>query len=721
MKKLFLFVTAIMLIAVTANAQFQTLPVTSLTKKAITAVNKNTGTQAETHATTPRKCGTMENLELMKQQDPTLEARMQAEEEKFNEYIAEHQYELENNKTVYTLPVVVHVIYNISGQDISDARVAEQITQTNSDWAGTNGRSMEAFSASLRADCDITLCLATKDPSGNPTTGIERRQTTVSGFAYGTGMKYYSSGGLDAWDPTKYLNIWVCNLTGGLCGFAQFPTSGINATYGVVIHYQVFGITGASPPYNGGGTLSHEFGHCFNLYHIWGDYSGCSPDDGYVDTPTQDVETYGNHSGVLTDACQSSSPGIMYMNFMDYSDDADYANMTPNQATVMQAAVAQYLTSVANNASTACSTGPAAPVAAFTWTPTSPVVNTSVQFTDQSANTPTSWAWDFGDGGISTIQTPTHTYTATGTKNVCLTATNSLGNNQTCHSVIVIATPTAGCDTVLPASFASGTCALAIYYADATPHDSGFISGSNAYLDKEKAMLYTGVANGTVSDVYVMYGLKAGTTGNTSVKIYSSNAGAPGTLLGTSATIVKSAIDTTNQGINFNNMYHFSSPVSVSNDFFVSVVLPATWANGTNELAIWGETYTCSSTSSLAYEMWSDNTWHSFTSLYTVNVDMAIFPDICITVGENDMITDNNVFVFPNPASNAFTIDFSGNQQKDVIVSVYNMIGKLVKSISLNSITDKMFIDMSSETTGIYIVNIKTSQGIIIKKLSLIK
>jgi len=134
------------------------------------------------------------------------------------------------------------------------------------------------------------------------------------------------------------MNIWVCPLGGGLCGYAQFPTSGVNATFGVVIHYEYFGVTGATAPYNLGGTTSHEIGHCFNLYHIWGDDNGaCTGSDYCTDIPNQANYTYGVHTGVLTDACTSTSPGIMYMNFMDYSDDISYANFTPDQKSRIEA------------------------------------------------------------------------------------------------------------------------------------------------------------------------------------------------------------------------------------------------------------------------------------------------------------------------------------------------------------------------------------------------
>jgi len=74
--------------------------------------------------------------------------------------------------------------------------------------------------------------------------------------------------------------------------------------------------------------------------------------------------------------------------------------------------------------------GPTPPVAAFTGSPLSGEAPLNVSFTDQSSGAPTSWSWTFGDGGSSTAQNPSHTYTSAGTYTVSLTASNAQGSDD---------------------------------------------------------------------------------------------------------------------------------------------------------------------------------------------------------------------------------------------------------------------------------------------------
>jgi PKD repeat protein len=82
---------------------------------------------------------------------------------------------------------------------------------------------------------------------------------------------------------------------------------------------------------------------------------------------------------------------------------------------------------------------PAAPVAAFTASPTSGAAPLAVQFTDTSTGAPTSWTWNFGDGASSTSQNPSHTYAAAGTYAVALTVANATGSDTVTKSGLISA------------------------------------------------------------------------------------------------------------------------------------------------------------------------------------------------------------------------------------------------------------------------------------------
>lgn len=242
-----------------------------------------------------------------------------------------------SDRTVITIPVVIHVVYYNNAQNLSDAQLLSQIDVLNADFRRTNadaGDTPAAFQG-VAADCEVNFCMAKQDPNGNATNGIERRQTTVNGFGTNDKVKYYSQGGLNVWDRDKYLNLWVCNLTGGLLGYAQFP-GGPAATDGVVCDYAYFGTIGATPPYDKGRTATHEVGHWLNCYHIWGDDgTACTGTDNVADTPNQADENYGCPS-FPTISCSNGPNGDMFMNYMDYTDDGCMNLFTAGQKTRMQ-------------------------------------------------------------------------------------------------------------------------------------------------------------------------------------------------------------------------------------------------------------------------------------------------------------------------------------------------------------------------------------------------
>jgi PKD repeat protein len=110
--------------------------------------------------------------------------------------------------------------------------------------------------------------------------------------------------------------------------------------------------------------------------------------------------------------------------------------------------------------------GSAAPVADFTWAPACQTCQSSMQFTDTSTNSPTSWLWNFGDGATSTLQNPQHSFAASGHYAVALTATNSAGSGGT-TKIVNISITTVGLPVVsFTVAPACQTCHSAMQFTD---------------------------------------------------------------------------------------------------------------------------------------------------------------------------------------------------------------------------------------------------------------
>jgi hypothetical protein len=230
---------------------------------------------------------------------------------------------------IITIPVVVHVLWNDNAQNLSDAQIQSQLDVLNADYSGKNAdqNKIPVYFAGLAADCGIKFALAKLDPLGNSTTGIVRKQTGIQRFGVDDAVKHAVNGGDDAWDSDSYLNIWVCNIAGGVQGYSSAPGCPKDID-GVVINTAVFGTMNVSAPFNKGRTTVHEIGHWLNLRHIWGDAS-CG-DDGVDDTPMQQAATRGCASGEKF-SCGSTLHGDMYMNYMDFTDDACMFMFTDGQ------------------------------------------------------------------------------------------------------------------------------------------------------------------------------------------------------------------------------------------------------------------------------------------------------------------------------------------------------------------------------------------------------
>ncbi|HFA48568.1 MAG TPA: T9SS type A sorting domain-containing protein [Bacteroidetes bacterium] len=278
--------------------------------------------------------------------NPAILERVKAIEKSTQKWIRE-QYQPNAKLAPVTIPVVVHVLWRLPDENISDEQIQSQIDVLNEDFRKLNGNlsSTPAAFLGLAADVELEFCLATTDPNGNPTNGITRTQTDVDdiGMTQDYFDEYY--GGKSAWDISRYVNIWVCDIgDDGTLGFATPPgTADPAESDGLVIGHQFFGTTGTaanSSPNHLGRTTTHEMGHYFNLEHLWGPGDGgCNEDDFVDDTPLQFTESNGCPTFPLTDQCTASGDGILYVNYMDYTDDDCMTIFTEGQKARMLAAL----------------------------------------------------------------------------------------------------------------------------------------------------------------------------------------------------------------------------------------------------------------------------------------------------------------------------------------------------------------------------------------------
>ncbi len=294
------------------------------------------------------KCGTTEITKYMMDTYPNYKIEKEKVNTETEKWIKENYQQGE--KTIITIPVVVHIVWKTSEENISDSRIYEQIEILSNDFRRTN---LDAINPSgqvwwgIAADCEIEFCLAQTDPNGNATSGIIRKETSTSQFTMWGGASVKDEA--DAWPKDDYLNIWVCNLGNtGLLGYADPPSGFMGADNGVVINYLNFGLT-SSPQYGKGRTATHEVGHWLNLDHIWGD-NNCG-DDNVTDTPEQEASNDGCPAFPHNpNSCSTTNPsGDMFMNYMDYTNDACMNLFTQGQKTRMISAINLYRPNMLNH------------------------------------------------------------------------------------------------------------------------------------------------------------------------------------------------------------------------------------------------------------------------------------------------------------------------------------------------------------------------------------
>ena len=289
-----------------------------------------------------QKCNTTIHRQQQLQKYPDRNQQIQEINRQTQHWIRTHKSS-SKSRSIVPLNVVVHVLWKTEEENISAEQIQSQIDVLNKDFNLQNDNFFLTPSPfqSLAANVDIQFQLARVDPNGNPTNGITRTKTDVEQIGQTDFWYADATGGKDAWDNSRYINIWVCDIGDDFLGFASLPGTA-NEDDGLVIGHNYFGTTGTAAnsfPNHLGRTGTHEMGHYFNLEHVWGVNGGCEEDDLVADTPNQFRASSECPSFPEYDFCTTDGDGVNFNNFMDYSDDECLTMFTEGQKMRMLAAL----------------------------------------------------------------------------------------------------------------------------------------------------------------------------------------------------------------------------------------------------------------------------------------------------------------------------------------------------------------------------------------------
>jgi len=692
-----------------------------------------------------RACSTMENFDRLKNLHPEMISQMEEIEVQTQNFVQSEQTARTiggNNSVmvVRNIPVVVHVLYNTSAQNISDAQIQSQITILNNDFRKLNADRVNipsTFSA-LAADAEINFCLASVSPTGVATTGITRTSTTVTSFGSDDKMKSSSTGGVTAWPTDKYLNIWVCNLGGGLLGYAQFP-GGPVSTDGVVIGYKYFGNTGtAVAPFNKGRTATHEVGHWLNLRHIWGDATCGS--DLVSDTPTHNTSNYGCPSHPKSNSCGTTAE--MFMNYMDYTDDACMYMFSTGQKTRMQAlfgtggARASLLTSngcgTVSTPTTTCSVPSGLSTSSLTsssvtlnWGAVSGASSYNVRIKSQASTTWTSATSTTTSKGFTGLAASTAYEFQVQT--VCASGTSAFSTSGTFTTTATTTTTTPTGATVTVGT-GTGTTAIAPY--------------GTYYMDEKVQFIMTKaelVAAGYTSANNVLRSLafNAATVSSQTMNAFtikmrhttSTSFSSTSFMSSTGMTTVYTGNKVATTGW---NTHTFTTPFNYNGTD--NVLIEICWNNSsyTSDSKVYATTLSTYNTLYTKADVASGGVCANTTGTRsTTRPNMRFYFSGTSTApsarfGDEEIVEaidlneiELSVKLFPNPASSVLNVEYTTTEEESqAVIIVYNMMGAVIASFEENS-TDKgahtFAIDMNTSdklsqlSNGIYLCSVSVN------------
>ena len=606
----------------------------------------------------------------------------------------------------YTVAVVFHVVHDYGAENISDAQILDAMRILNEDYRKTNADTsviVPAFQG-VADDTEIEFRLAALDPNGNCTNGIDRIASTETYIGS-------ESSKLNAWNRSRYINIWVVKqISSGAAGYSLGVSNSVPSQLdGVIILSQYVGSIGTGNP-SLSRALTHEIGHHLNLDHTWGNTNNpgvsCG-NDGVSDTPVTMGWTTCNLS--TNDVCNNNVEENV-QNFMDYSYCSRMftAGQGSRMRNCLSSTVAQRSTLV--TAATANLTGintpqPCAPIADFGPLGVQYVcVGSSITFTDNSYNAQANtYSWTFQGGTPSTMTgdtTPTVQYNTAGTYSVGLTVSNAEGSDGFSRTNYVVVVPTTA---QYQTNWTEGMESTTIFNADweiDNPQGNGWTNSTTAAATGSRSARYdnTTAAAGTVDE---MMGPTVNLSALNSPSMTFKVAFAQRTSSDVDRLRVYVSLDC---GRTWNQRYSKAGTTLSTRTPTTGSFVP-TAAQWRTETVTFTSAQMQSTNARIKFVFESDAGNDCYID------DINISGAVGVTEPQSAVATFD---VYPNPAQENTMVEFTLDKRDNITAEIVDLNGKVVQSLYAGTLGEGVHrfpVSTAELSSGIYLVRLMTGEG----------
>ena len=639
----------------------------------------------------------MNNLSL--QNNPQLQIDRQVLEDWTARY---GQLERRNNAVVYVIPIVFHILHQYGAENISDAQIYDEVAILNRDYRKLNADTSVIIPdfVPLAADIEVEFRLASIDPQGRCTNGIDRIVTPLTNGANDQSK-------LNPWPYSKYLNIWSAKTlaNAAAAAYAYYPGAAPDTAYdGVISRYDYIGSIGTSSV-NNSRTITHEIGHCFNLAHPWG--STNSPgvacgDDNVSDTPI----TKGWTSCVINGSV--CNPPIIenVQNYMDYS----YCDVmfTQGQKTRMRAALTSNngrrsnLWSASNLLATGVTQGPqvCTPKADFANDHDLVCVNGNVLFYDLSwKGRVANWNWSFPGGtpSTSTDSAVTVTYAAAGVYSATLVVSNATGTDSITHTQTI---------------HVSNSSVLSVPYYESFEDTTSFPGAEGVLVNPDNGVAWARVTNtasaGTASIKINNYSNIAGQVDEWVMPTFDfSNVTTPIAMTfkvanaqrSTTSADILSMSASLNCGASWQPKFTKTGATLATAGVVATPYTPSTAINQWRQESVVLNSYKLLPNVRFKFSNTSDRGNNTY--LDEINITGTL-----VNVDEMDEI-QLGFAIYPNPTTEAATVQFQLSKNQKVSIEVKNILGQTIQNVLNEDLNSGLHeVKLPVLPRGIYMIDL---------------